>query len=82
VGTLSGVMAILFDTGIVIVTILKTLTIFRLRKGVKVLQEQSLVSLLNQQGENISLLVVEILLNLNKVWSDMGNSACLPLSCI
>ena len=59
-------------------SILKTLTILRLRKGVKVLQERSLVGLLNQQGEHIALLVVEILLNLSKVWSDMGNSACLP----
>ena len=79
VGTLSGVMAILFDTGIVIVTILKTLTISRLRKGVKALGKQSLVGLLIKQGVQISLLLVGILLNLNKVWSDMGNSACLPL---
>ena len=66
-GTLSGVMAILFDTGIVIVTILNTLTIMRLRKGVKGLEKQSLVSFLIQQGGHISLLVVKILLNLNKV---------------
>jgi len=78
VRTLGGLMAILFDTGIVIVTILKTLTILRLKKGLKTLERQSLVSLLIQQGEHHSLLVVEILLNLNKVWSDMGNSACLP----
>jgi len=53
-------MAILFDTAIVIVTILKTLTILRLRKGVKALEKKSLVSLLIQQGEHMSLLVVEI----------------------
>ena len=73
VDTLSGVIAILFDTAVVAVTTFNTLAILRLQKGVTFLKDQSLVGVLIQQGAHISLLV-DILLNAKKVWSDMGKS--------
>ena len=73
VGTLSGVITILFDTAVVAVTTFNTLAILRLQKGVNILKDQSLVGVLIQQGVYISLLV-DVLLNAKKVWSDMGNS--------
>ena len=73
VGTLSGIITILFDTAVVAVTTFNTLAILRLQKGFNVLKDQSLVGVLIQQGVWISLLL-DVLLNAKKVWSDMGNS--------
>ena len=73
VDTLNGVITILFDTAVVAVTTFNTLAILRLQKGINVLKDQSLVGVLIQQGVHISLLV-DILLNAMKVWSDMGRS--------
>ena len=73
VGTLSGIITILFDTAVVAVTTFNTLAFLRLRKWVNVLKDQSLVGVLIQQGVNISLLL-DVLLKAKKVWSDMGKS--------
>ena len=73
VETLTGVITILFDTEVVAVTTFNTLAILRLQKGVNILKTQSLVGVLIQQGAHISLLV-DVLLNAKKVWSDMGKS--------
>ena len=73
VGTLSGIITILFDTAVVAVTTFNTLAILRLQKGVNIQKAQSLVGVLIQQGVHISLLV-DVLLNAMKVWLDMGNS--------
>ena len=70
-------MTILFDTAAVAVTTFHTLAILRLRKGINVLNNQSLSGVLIQQGMHISLVVGE-LLTAKKVWSDMGNSHFLP----
>ena len=61
VDTLNGVMAILFDTAVVAVTTFHTLAILRLRKGINVLNNQSLAGALIQQGMHISLVVGELL---------------------
>ena len=66
-------MIILFDTLVVAVTTSHTLAILRLQEEINVLDNQSLASVLIQQGMHISLVVGE-LLTAKKVWSDMGNS--------
>ena len=50
VGTLSGIITILFDTAVVAVTTFNTLAILRLQKGINVLKDRSLVGVLIQQG--------------------------------
>ena len=54
-------MNILFDTAVVAVTTFHTLAILRLRKGINVLNNQSLAGVLIQQGMHISLVVGELL---------------------
>ena len=61
VTTLNGVTIILFDTAVVAVTTFHTLAILRLRKGITVLNNQSLAGTLIQQGMHISLVVGELL---------------------
>ena len=72
VGTLTGVVTILFDTAAVVVTSLKTIALLRYQKGVGVRHRQSLISLLLWQGVHVSCFVAEVFLNSNKVSPDTG----------
>ena len=56
---LSGVFSIIFDTGVIAVTIQSTLTILRVQEGVNALQKQTLTSLLIQQGMHFILCIGE-----------------------
>ena len=49
---ISGVSTILFDTGVLVVTVQNTIETIRLQKGVEIWQTKSLTGVLVNQGEN------------------------------
>jgi len=54
VDTINGVAIILFDTGVVAVTIQSSIQAMRLQQGFGIWHKKSLIGLLNNQGEIVS----------------------------
>ena len=71
--TINGVATILFDTGVLVVTVQNTIETIRLQRGVKIWQKKSLTGVFINQGEDFFFWWwINSSLNHNKVLSDMG----------
>jgi len=53
--TISNIFNLLFETAVVIVPLYQTLGVLQLQRGLKAIKKKTLVSLLVNQGEQLSL---------------------------